>query len=335
MTSIGRLREVARGKLDQATWKYLESGADDGISIAEAELAWSRLRLRPRILQGVGAAATDTTLLGASVALPVMVAPNGRATRYHPDGELALARACAREGAVLLLASSAAGLAPALLRHSPRTLLWQQVYASTDRSAVAERLAAIRESGCRAVVLTADLLPRDGPSLPAPPRAWWEAEEVDLPEATHAYTAARVDDLGWLCAEAKLPVIVKGVLRGDDAEACLAAGAAGVIVSNHGGNQLDTVISSADALADIARTCGQRAEVYVDGGVRRGSSILKALALGARAVLVGRPASYALAADGEAAVAAMLRHLAGELQRAMTLCGAARIEAIDRTLVAP
>ena len=334
MNGLDRFRDLARERLDPAIWAYLEAGADDGITAADAAAAWARLRLRPKILRGVGEASAATRLLGSPVAQPVMIAPNGRATRYHPDGELALARAAAAEGVILLLASSAAALAPVLAKHRPDALLWQQVYPSADRAALAERLAAIRECGCRAVVLTVDLVPGDAPAPPSPPAAWWEEGAAPLPPAPNIYTAAATDDLAWLCAEAGLPVVVKGVLRADDARACIEAGAAGIIVSNHGGNQLDTAVGSAEALPGVAEACAAAAEVYVDGGIRRGTSILKAIALGASGVLVGRPASHALAAAGAEGVAAMLRQLRRELERAMTLCGAADLAGIDRSLVA-
>jgi 4-hydroxymandelate oxidase len=181
-------------------------------------------------------------------------------------------------------------------------------------------------------VLTVDLLPGAVPVPPRPRPALWEASAARA-EPVKAFTATTLDDLAWLCGEARLPVLVKGVLRGDDALSCVEAGASGLIVSNHGGNQLDTIIPSADALGEVVEACAGRADILVDGGLRTGTAILKALALGAWAVLVGRPTSYALAAGGAEAVAAMLAMLKDELARAMALCGAGTIEALDPSLV--
>jgi 4-hydroxymandelate oxidase len=334
LNAIERLREQARAALAPETWDYLEAGADAGISAATSAEAWQRLRLRPRILRGVAAADTRTELLGQPVAAPVMLAPTGRATRYHPDGERELlAGTSAAETIVLLPSSVLHSLAP-LRAARPDALVWQQLYMAKDRAAMRDGLALVADQGCKAVVLTADLLPGAKVMPPPPAPAAWETAR-NGPSPMGAFTGASLDDLAWLCGETGLPVVVKGVLRGDDAELCLSAGAAALIVSNHGGNQLDTAISSAEALEDVVQAAGSKAEVYVDGGIRHGASILKALALGARAVLVGRPASYALAAAGAAGVEEMLQGLTAELQRTMALCGAATIADIDRSLVSP
>jgi 4-hydroxymandelate oxidase len=331
LSAVERYREQARSALPAEVWNYLEAGADDGLSLAAAAEAWRRMSLRPRILRGVAEADPSTTLLGAPAALPVMIAPNGRATRYHPDGEKALLAGAAAAGIVTLLASSVVDSLAPLRRLQPDAIVWQQLYMAADRAVMRDRLAAVAEHGGRAVVLTADLLPGGTAAPPQPPRAAWE-----LPGRPSAgLRAATLDDLAWLCSESRLPVVVKGVLRGDDADLCFAAGAAALIVSNHGGNQLDTVISPAEALEEVVAAGGDRGEIYVDGGIRRGTSVLKALALGATAALVGRPASYALTAGGAQAVAAMIEDLGAELRRAMALCGAATVGNVDRSLVTP
>ncbi len=331
MTDLAALREQARRVLDPAVWAYLEGGADDGLSVADAATAWQRLALHPHILKGVERTETVTTVLGRPLALPVMTAPNGRATRYCADGELALIEGTRQAGTLALLPSSVVGSLDSLRRHAPDGRFWQQLYMARDRGWMREALAAIAAAGGEAVALTADLLPdgRSGP--PAPPRAFWEPESTASPSGV--YSGASLDDLAWLCGAVSLPVIVKGVLRPDDALACVEAGAAGLIVSNHGGNQLDTAVGAIDALPAVAEAVAGRAEIYVDGGIRRGTSVLKALALGARAVLVGRPASHALAVDGADGVAAMLDTLRKELARAMALCGVATPDAAERSLV--
>jgi len=272
-----------------------------------------------------------TKVLGTPLALPVMTAPNGRATRFTAAGEAAVIEGAAAAGTVAVLPSSVASSLAALRALHPSATLWQQIYMWADRGRMRALLHDIGEAGCRALVLTVDLMPGEaaGPSVPS--RAAWEAPAGETP--AHLFMAAGMDDLAWLCAEAGMPVVVKGVLRGDDATLCLDAGAAALIVSNHGGNQLDTAIGSAEALPDVVAAVSGRAEVYVDGGIRDGLSVLKALALGARAVLVGRPVSYALAAGGGVAVAAMLEGLKEELARAMSLCGAASAAELDASFV--
>ena len=287
--------------------------------------------MRPRILRGVAASDVATTTLGTPLGLPVMTSPNGRATRYAPEGEAEVIEGAVQAQSIAVMPSSVAPNLAALRALHPTATLWQQIYMTAERDPLRCMLASIREAGARAIVLTVDLMPGDSPALPPLPRASWE--KIAPATAKLKFMAADVDDLGWLCAEAGLPVVVKGVLRGDDARLCLEAGAAALIVSNHGGNQLDTVISTAAALPEVIEAVAGRAEVYVDGGIRDGASVLKALALGARAVLVGRPVSYALAAGGAPAVASMLGELGAELARAMALCGAASLAGLDRSLV--
>lgn len=331
LNSIDAYREQAQRALDPAVWTYLERGAGAGRTTAEAAEAWQRLALRPRILRGVADTDISTTALGTPLALPVMTAPNGRATRFTADGEAAVLEGATHAGCIAVLPSSVAPNLAGLRAHHPAAHFWQQLYMLKDRSRMQDRLGAIREAGCGAIVLTVDLMPDAAPDLPPLPSAPWEAE----PAAADAplFMAAGMDDLAWLCGEAGLPVVVKGVLRGDDAALCLAAGASALIISNHGGNQLDTAISPVEALPDVVAAVEGRAEVYVDGGIRDGLSVLKALALGARGVLVGRPVSYALAAGGGAAVAGMLRGLGDELSRAMALCGARTLAELDPSLV--
>lgn len=331
LSTIAAYREQAREALDPATWDYLERGAGDGVSATDAVEAWRRLALRPRILRGVKGSDVSADVLGTPLALPVMTAPTGRATRFAAEGEAAVIEGATNAGTIAVLPSSVAPSLAALRALHPAAALWQQVYMWADRGRMRALLAEIREAGCCAVVLTVDLMPGEAWAPPAPPRAAWERSVGESPD--HLFMAAGMDDLAWLCAEAGLPVVVKGVLRGDDAALCLDAGAAALIVSNHGGNQLDTAIGSTEALPGVVAAVGGQVEIYADGGIRDGLSVLKALALGARAVLVGRPVSYALAAGGAGAVAEMLGGLKDELARAMALCGAVRIADLDASFV--
>lgn len=332
MTGIEDLRERARALLDPETWQYLEAGTDDGVSARWATDAWQQLALHPRILRGVSETRVATEVLGTPIALPVMIAPNGRATRYCGDGELTLLEGAQAAGTLVILPSSVIPSLPKLRVLRPSQPIWQQLYMAGDRAIMRDILGTVQEGRVGAIVLTVDLIPDGRAAPPPPPPAFWE-ESDPAPSFDRLYSGASIDDLAWLCAETAIPIIVKGVLRGDDAQLCVEAGAAGLIVSNHGGNQLDTAVNVVDALPSVVAGAGGKVEVYVDGGVRRGTSVLKALALGARAVLVGRPASYGLAADGAEGVTGMLQSLEAELRRAMMLCGASSLHEIEPSLI--
>jgi isopentenyl diphosphate isomerase/L-lactate dehydrogenase-like FMN-dependent dehydrogenase len=235
---------------------------------------------------------------------------------------------------------------------APDAVRWFQVYVVRDRGWTAELVARAAAAGYRALVLTVDVpllgtrlrdlrndfrLPTGMAPANAPPAGAARQRELAadvLAQAGQFDPGLTPDTIGWLAERSGLPVVVKGVLRGDDAVACLDAGAAAVVVSNHGGRQLDGVVATADALAEVAGAVGDRAEVYVDGGIRRGTDVVKALALGARAVLVGRPVLWGLAAGGAAGVDRVLSGLAGELRLAMALCGAVDVGDLTPDLIA-
>lgn len=323
--------EAARRALPAADWDYLMAGMEEGGGRNVA--AWRGLRLRPRVLTGAVSADTSATVLGRPLAAPILIAPNGRATRYHPDGEAALLAAAGERGAGVLLASSVSDSLDVLRGRAPATVMWSQIYMLADHARLRAHIARAQTAACDALVLTVDLTPDPRhPSVSPAPRAVWETTS-GAPAA--AVVPATLDDLAWLCEETQLPVVVKGVLRPDDALACIAAGARALVVSNHGGNQLPDVVATAEVLPEIAAACGASAEVYVDGGIRDGAAILKALALGARAVLVGRPFSHGLAAAGALGAGACLDILRTELERSMRLCGVATLAELDPNLIAP
>lgn len=333
-SNVADFEAAARAALPASVWTYLSRGAGDGVTLQANRAAWRRLSLRPRILRSVAEVTTGVTVLGRPIAAPILAAPTGRATRYHPDGESAVLRAVHAGGVAAVLASSVSWSLELLMREAPGALSWSQLYISPDRDRTAEALARAEAAGCAAVVLTVDLVPGGSPApadLPPLHRPAWEAP--DDPDPAPLFAAAGLDDLAWVCARTALPVVVKGVLRGDDAEACVEAGAAGLVVSNHGGNQVDTVIPTVDALAEVVTAIAGRAEVYVDGGVRGGVDVLKALALGARAVLVGRPIAWGLAAGGADGAEAIIACLRSELERAMRHCGVREIGEIGGDLL--
>lgn len=332
-SSLAAFEAKARERLSTADWDYLMGGmGPGGVGAANVE-AWARLKLRPRVLRGVEAADTSTTALGAPLAMPLFIAPNGRATRYHPDGEAAVLTAARAQGAGALAASSVASSIKPLRALAPGALTWSQFYMTRDRSVLRERVAMAVAAGCSAVVLTADLVPDTTRTpLPRVAPAAWETPSADEPAPI--YAAASLDDLAWLCEVSTAPVVVKGVLRGDDAAACVDAGAKALIVSNHGGNQLSGAITSAEALIEVVQAIGGRAEVYVDGGIRSGADVVKAIALGARAVMIGRPISHGLAVAGAEGAGACLSIVRAELERTMLLCGARTLSELTHDLIA-
>jgi 4-hydroxymandelate oxidase len=347
------LEAEARELLDGGVYDYIAGGADAELTVAANLAAWSRLRLRPRVLRDVRAVSTATSMLGAEVPTPVMVAPMAYHRMAHPDGEAASAAGAAAAGAVYVLSTQATMSVEEVAAAAPDAQRWFQVYVVRDRGWTLELVGRAAAAGYRALVLTVDVpllgnrlrdlrnrfrLPSGLRPANAPPAGAARQRELDadvIAQAGQFDPGLTPDVIAWLADRSGLPVLVKGVLRGDDALVCLDAGAAGVVVSNHGGRQLDTAVASADALAEVAAAVGGRCEVYVDGGVRRGTDVLKALALGARGVLVGRPVYWGLATGGAAGVTGVLDGLAGELALAMALCGAARVDDLTADLVVP
>jgi 4-hydroxymandelate oxidase len=329
------LEEEMRLRLPAGAYAFCACGADDEITARENADAWRALRLRPRVLRDVGSIATAVSVLGTPCATPIMLAPTGRHLLYHPEGERASARGGAAVGAAFVLATNSTVSIEDVAAERAQAPQWFQLYMSADRSITEGLVDRVATAGFSAVVLTVDL-PVPGYS-PRAARAPIEASDairhVNLPGAPLARTAydpnaqetfalpVTLRDLEWLVKRSPLPVVVKGILRSDDATRAIHAGAKGVIVSNHGGRHLDTAISTADALPEAVAAIGGEAEVYVDGGIRRGTDILKALALGARAVLIGRPMLWGLTTGGAEGVRSVLDYLRRDLVRAMALSG--------------
>jgi 4-hydroxymandelate oxidase len=337
---LARLESQARDRLPDAVYDYYAGGADTETTLAEATGAWRSWRLRPRVLRGVGAGDLATSLLGTDVATPIGVAPWAYQAMAHPDGERGTARGAAAAGALVCASTSASTSVDDVAATEPAAPKWFQLYrlhspAHTDD--LARRAGA---AGYRALVLTVDLpvlgrrrrdaahdfaLPADLPLANHPPEG---TPTADSPLWTF-------DDIARFGELSGLPVVVKGVLRGDDAARCVEAGAAAVWVSTHGGRQADPVVASAHALPDVVDAVGDDVEVYADGGIRSGSDVLTALALGATAVFVGRPVIWGLAAGGAEGVSRVLDGLGEELAHTMALCGVSDVRSVPRTTVTP
>ncbi|MBQ0929447.1 alpha-hydroxy-acid oxidizing protein [Ideonella sp. 4Y16] len=338
----------AAARLPSACRDYIDGGAADELTLAANRADWAALRLWPRVLRPLGTADTRTRIGPHAVAHPIWLAPVAFQRLAHPDGELASALAAAAQGAGMVLSGQSSveveRVAAAFAREPGAGPLWFQLHAQPDPGLTRALAQRAQAAGCQAIVLTVDAPVhgvrdrerRAGFRLPAGVRA------VHLPEgpvAQHPIDALLQAALTWeqldtLRAATGLPLWLKGVLHPDDARRALDAGIAGLIVSNHGGRTLDTAVSTAWALPHIARAVDGRLPLLVDGGIRRGTDVLKALALGAQGVLIGRPQVHALAAEGPLGVARLLRILRDELQVAMALTGCARIADITPALLA-
>jgi 4-hydroxymandelate oxidase len=339
MTPYAVLEEQARAVLPQPVFDYYAGGAGDEETLAANARAWRAVRLRPRILRDVSRVDTSTTVLGTRVAAPVLVAPTAFHRLAHPLGELATAEGTAAAGSLLVLSTrSSTRIESVAATAGP---WWFQVYVLRDRSLTKELVQRAAASGARALVLTGDtphvgLKRRDRGSLAIPDEDF-RANLERLTDVSLAEQAADVtfDDIGWLSGLSRLPVLVKGVLRGDDAARCMEAGAAGVVVSNHGGRQLDGAVATAEALPEVVEALAGRGEVLVDGGVRSGRDVVRALALGARAVLVGRSVLWGLATEGATGVRRVLTELRDDTAHVLALAGASSVAEVGPDLVAP
>jgi 4-hydroxymandelate oxidase len=335
------LESRAAERLPEPVARYLRQGARHGVSAGEATAAWEEYRFLPRVLRDVTSVETRTTLLGAGVATPLGVAPTTMQRAADPDGEVAMARAAAATGTLMVLSSNAGSSFADIAATGVQW--WLQMYVTADRRTTEPLLQHAVEAGADAVVLTVDS-PVVGTKYDGPGPTVWEVAEpgwlrANFPlEYGDAAGDAKATDLGpedvaWLAAQTGLPVVVKGVLRPDDARRCVQAGARAVWVSNHGGRQLDGAAATAHCLAAVADAVGEDAEVYVDGGVRDARHALAALGLGARAVFLGRLPVYALAVDGESGVRRLLEELRDDLADGLRLAGCTSPADVPRDLV--
>lgn len=338
MTGEGRwldqVEDLARQRLSAPVFRYINEGARDEQTLADNVAAWRSVRFAPHVLTDVSDVDVTTTLLGRPHAAPIGVSPMTLQRAAHPDGEVATATAC-REAGLPMVVSSNAGRTWADITDTGVTW-WLQVYVAPDRSVSEPLVRAAADAGAAGVVLTADT-PVLGTRYPGPDGSVWDVVDPTWVGANGTTTAHfrpedrdKAMDLGpadvaWLHDVSGLPVVVKGVLRPDDARRCADAGAAAVWISNHGGRQLDQALPTAACLAGVRAAVGTTAAVYVDGGIRSGLGVLAALALGADAAFVGRPVFHALAADGVDGVARALDELHTELVESMRLGGVARL----------
>ena len=328
------LHDQARQVLPRGVYDYYAGGAEAEITLVESEPAWRRWRLRPRMLRDVSTVSTATTLLGTQVSMPIGVAPWALQGMAHPEGEPATARGAADAGTLMTVPTTATVPLREVARASEGPK-WFQLYRVQDSAYTDDLVLRAADAGYLALVMTVDLpllgrrlrdlanefvLPEGIELANHPPPDAFRERSMHGALGTIASTWT-FDDVSHFASLTPMPVVVKGVLRGDDAQGCVDAGAAAAWVSTHGGRQADPVVASAAALSEVVEAVGEDVEVYVDGGVRRGSDVLTALALGARAVFLGRPIIWALATGGADGVRDVLSGLAESLRLTMALCG--------------
>jgi len=330
---ISDFEHLAEERVPPEVWCYFAGGADDEVTLRENVAAFSRVRLRPRVLVDVAAVTTRTEVLGCALSMPILVAPTAMHGLLDPEGELATARACAAAGTLMCVSTITTRRHAEIRDAAPGAPRWLQVYILADRARTEAHLEEATGCGYSALVLTVDtpywarrerdlrLGFRIPPELPLPYASSDEALRAEGIAFVPVSPSVSWRDVEWLAERSQLPVLVKGVLTHDDAHLAVEHGAAGVIVSNHGGRQLDGVAASLDALPEVVEAVAGRVPVLMDGGVRRGTDALKALALGAKAVLVGRPILYGLAAGGEVGALHVLELLRAETERALALLG--------------
>lgn len=354
---------IAREKLDKMAFDYYVSGANDQITLRENRSAFERIQLLPRMMVDVSRRDASTSVLGLPYPLPLMIAPTAFQRMAHPDGELATARAAATLNIPMMLSTIASStledVAQASSEVNPAHSRFFQLYVYKDRDVTRRLVARAEAAGYQALAVTVDTptfgrryadvrnrfhLPpgitvANFEAMASPDGDMGQLDEAQGESGLVAYSNSLFDpsltwaDIAWLKSITTLPLLVKGVLRPDDALKALDAGVDGIIVSNHGGRQLDTVPATIDVLPAIAAAVNGRADILLDGGVRRGTDILKAVALGAKAVMIGRPILWGLAADGQAGVEQVLTILRDEFDLAMMLAGCASIADITPDLI--
>jgi 4-hydroxymandelate oxidase len=352
LLNVADYARAAQGKLPKDVCDYFCGGALDEVTLRENTAGWERLKLYYRVLAGVRKRDLGTTVLGQAISMPIVVAPTAFHKLACEAGEIATARA-AKAAETLFILSSLSNTAMESVFAEAGTPRWFQLYLYKDRVITGDLVQRAEAAGAEAIVLTVD-----APGLGTRERDMRNNFRLSdglavenlaplgkgtFPVVSGSGLAAYVranfkedlgfDDLDWLCGCTRLPVVVKGVCRGDDARRAAEHGAKAVVVSNHGGRQLDTAPATCEVLPHVFEAAGDLCEIYVDGGIRRGSDVLKAIALGARAVLVGRPILWGLCVAGEQGATNVLEILRRELDEAMLLCGCTKLSDIDRSLL--
>jgi 4-hydroxymandelate oxidase len=347
LTSVAEAEHAAEAAIDRDAWNYLARGCGAGFTLRANAEAWQRMALHPHMLRDMSVASVEAPILGRAAAAPILVAPTAMHRLFTPDGELATAVAAAACGLPYVVSMAATTSLEDIAAAVPGAALWAQMYLLRDRGRSRALVERARDAGYQALVVSVDGAPATrgtsrvaGEAFIPPP--WVTFPNLALPGDDSSDIMRLIgdfdpsvtfDDLARLREWSGLPVVVKGIVRADDAVQAVEAGVAAIDVSNHGGRMVDGVASTAAVLAPIVDAVGDRAEVYVDGGIRSGGDVAKALALGARAVLVGRPVLWGLGAAGADGATAVLTMLRDEFEAAMVLCGAQAPAGLSRELL--
>ena len=341
--NLFEFESAAKELLPKAEYDYIAGGATDEISVRRNRRAYESLALRPRVLRDVSALDLSTTVLGTKVNLPVLIAPCGGHKRAHPEGELATYRAATACGTILAVSANS-NTSFEDLANAARGHLWVQLYPFRDTAMTKDWLERAKAARYEAVVVTLDSqwppkrernirnnyqrsrgvnYPKSGVVTPRPAGRAGEGSDP----------AATWKDLEWIKTATDLPVVAKGIMTGEDVGLCAEAGIDGVIVSNHGGRHLDNTLATVEVLSEAVAAARGNLEIYLDGGIRRGADVVKAIALGAKAVFIGRPLFWGLAVDGEKGVIRVLNILREEIEITMAKCGRPTVASIDATVV--
>jgi 4-hydroxymandelate oxidase len=339
--SLDDFERLAGRQLTPAAYDYIVGGAADEFTVNANRAAYARIRLRPRVLVDVSTLDTSIALLGETFATPLMIAPTAFHRLVHPDGECATAQAAAAAGVPYVISTSSTTPLDAIAAAAPSGTRWLQLYFLPTRRSTQTLVQIAEAAGVRALCLTVDTPvtgtrnreQRSGVELPVGVTAPYFHHLADSTGDAWQFQVVTWRDVDWLRSVTKLPILLKGILTAEDARLAVDHGVQGIIVSNHGGRNLDTVPATIDALPEVAAAVNTRLPVLVDGGIRRGTDVLKALALGATAVLIGRPILYGLAVAGAPGVAAVLTILRQEFEAALALTGRPVARALDRTVL--
>ncbi|KAM7267140.1 hypothetical protein ACFE04_009306 [Oxalis oulophora] len=349
VTNVMEYEAIAKQKLPKYAYDYYASGAEDQWTLQENRNAFSRILFRPRILIDVSKIDMSTTVLGYKISMPIMIAPTAFQKMAHPDGEYATARAASSANTIMTLSSWATSSVEEVASTGPGIRFFQ-LYVYKDRNVVAQLVRRAEAAGFKAIALTVDT-PRLGRresdiknrfNLPSH-LTLKNFEGLNLGQMDKSndsglasYVAGQIDrtlswkDIQWLKTITSMPILVKGVITAEDARIAVQVGAAGIIVSNHGARQLDYVPATISALEEVVKGAQGRVPVFLDGGVRRGTDVFKALALGASGIFIGRPVVFSLAAEGEAGVKKVLQMLRDEFELTMALSGCRSLKEITR-----
>jgi 4-hydroxymandelate oxidase len=331
---------LAKERMNPVYWDFFAGGSDDEVTMRANQTDFARIHLRPRVLVDVSQCDTSTSVLGTPVNMPILVAPTALHCMAQPEGECATAQGAGAAGSLMIAATDATRSLEDIAQAATGPL-WFQLYLYPTREIAASLVRRAEEAGYRAIVLTVDLPAlgkrerdrRNGITIPPPPFVEVNFAGIKAEDKGHAWKTITWQDVAWLRSITSLPIMLKGILTAEDALLALEHGVSGIVVSNHGGRQLDSAVTGIEALPEIVEAVAGRCEVYMDGGIRRGTDVLKALALGARAVLVGRPILWGLAVNGAPGVQHVLEILRAELELAMKLSGCPTLAHVNRSLV--